>query len=283
MSAIKRATRPFFGVATSGDQLFYEESIEFDWHSGMSWIVRQRSSDALAEAIVAKYGKEKYGKRGVGRDEILEVSTASHSFEIGRALSATILSYQDEATNERYAVENWFQAAKVLERDGSDREWGPYPGLLECDHPKRYVDGNLPSKLRAHYEGDSLFDEVQCGVIGSRLKCFRMDGRDYPLMPRSAFYDHLYVKALFQDRNADLADSLCKYRVFTDIMFNPGSGKRRRFNTQARSCAIYAALAKRGYGRDDIADFDSFVRLVGYKEKQEGRAGADGLRTSTLF
>lgn len=253
----KRATRPFFGASGKNGRAYFEENIEFEWHSGLSWQVRQRSSICMAEAIVRRYGTA-----GLTHDDILEVSTASTDFETGKALSALNLMYEDTETGRLFSVENWFQAAKVFGRDG--HEYGPYAELLTVRAPKRYLNEHLDQKTAVHYEGDELFQRVQSEIRGSRLIRFELWGKEFPLVPRSCFYDYLYAKALHQGRNADLAARLCDYRVFTDIMFNPGKGKRRKYNTQARSCAIFVSLAKRGLIDDALTDIETFIDAVNY-------------------
>ena len=255
----KRATRPFFGASRKTGCAYFEESVEFEWHSGLSWQVRQRSSVCMAEAIV-----QRYGRAGLSLDDILEVSTASTDFETGKALSAINLMYEDTETGRLFSVENWFQAAKVFGRDG--REYGPYPELLTVRTPKRYLNEFLDQRTAAQYEDDELFQRVQSEIRGSDLVRFELWGKEFPLVPRSCFYDFLYAKALYQDRNADLAARLCDYRVFTDIMFNPGTGKRRKYNTQARSCAIFVSLTKRGLIDDALFDIESFIDLVEYTD-----------------
>lgn len=253
----KRATRPFFGASTNDGCAYCEESIEFEWHSGLSWQVRQRSSICMAEAIV-----QRHCAAGLSRDDILEVSTASTDFETGRALSALNLMYEDTETGRLHSVENWFQAAKVFGKD--DHEYGPYPELLTVKAPKRYLNAHLDQKTAAHYEGDELFQRVQSEIGDASLIRFELWGKEFPLVPRSCFYDYLYAKALHQGRNADLAARLCDYRVFTDIMFNPGTGKRRKYNTQARSCAIFVSLTKRGVIDDALLNIESFIDAVEY-------------------
>lgn len=256
----KRATRPFFGASRRPGCAYFEESVEFEWHSGLSWQVRQRSSVCMAEAIVRRYGRA-----GLSPDDILEVSTASTDFETGKALSAINLMYEDMETGRLFSVENWFQSAKVFGRDG--REYGPYPELLTARTPKRYLNEFLDQKIVAQYEGDELFQRVQSEIKGSDLVRFELWGKEFPLVPRSCFYDFLYAKALYQERNADLAARLCDYRVFTDIMFNPGTGKRRKYNTQARSCAIFVSLTKRNLIDAALFDIESFIDLVEYTDR----------------
>lgn len=258
MSRINKATRPFFCASKRDGQAYIEDEVEFDWHSGMSWQVRQRSSDSMHEAIL-----QKFSQSDLEPSEILEVSTASHDYEVGQALSAMNLIYTDPDTLESYPLENWFQSSKVFIKDGKER--GPYRDLLNVRLAKRYFNPHPDKKTIEQFEGDPLFEMIQNEISGSTMSCFRLSGEDYPLLPRSAFYDYLYVSALCQPQNRKLAESLMSFRVFTDIMFNPGTGKTKRFNTQARSCAIFVALSKRGTLDVGMPCFRDFVHEVDYK------------------
>lgn len=263
MGNIKRAVRPFFAASKRADGCaFFEESVEFEWHSGLSWQVRQRSSKCMAAAII-----QRYGNAGLRPEEVLEVSTASDEYETGKALSAINLMCEEPATGRVFSVENWFQSAKVYERDG--HEYGPYEELLTVKTPKRYLNAFLDQKIVDQYAGDELFQRIRADIKGANMVRFELWGKSYPLIPRSCFYDYLYARALYQHGNADLAERLCRYRVFTDIMFNPGSGKRQRFNTQARSCAIFVSLTKRGLIDDALCDIDSFIDYVQYGGAQQ--------------
>lgn len=265
MARINKAIRPFFAASKEPGQAYFEDEIEFDWHSGMSWQVRQRSSDSLREMILAKYSE-----KGLKSEEILEVSTASHDFEVGRALSAMNLILENPDTLDAYPVENWFQSSKVFSKDG--KEYGPYPELLNIRLAKRYINPHPDKKTSEQLKDDQNFIRIQNEIRGASMSCFMFNRQEYPLTPKSAFYDYLYVSALTQPRNADLARSLLSYRVFTDIMFNPSSGKKRRFNTQARSCAIYVSLSKRGLlDEKKMPPFDTFLAMVEYES--EGNQG----------
>lgn len=257
MARVNRAIRPFFAPSRRKGCAFYEEDVSFDWHSGMSWQVRQRSSDSMANAIM-----ERYASKGLLREEILEVSTASHDYGIGQALSAMNLAYRNPSTNEVHPVENWFQASKVFQGDAA--LYGPFTELLNVPLAKRYVNPYPDKKMTEKLRNDQLFQKIQTQIQGQEMCRFELDGVRYPLVPRSAFYDYLYVSALLQPQNDELARSLLGYRVFTDIMFNPGKGKHRRFNTQARSCAIFVSLTKRGALEDGVPQFREFVDAVAY-------------------
>ncbi len=264
MARINTAIRPFYCASKRAGQAFIEDEVEFDWHSGMTWQVRQRSSDAMHEAILRKYPQS-----DLKPSEILEVSTASHDYDLGQALSAMNLIYTDFDTEESHPLENWFQSSKVFVKDGKER--GPYKELLDVRLAKRYINPHPDKKTVEQFSGDPLFERIQDEIGGSAMSCFRLFGEDYPLIPRSAFYDFLYISALCQPLNKELAEGLLGYRIFTDIMFNPGTGKTKRFNTQARSCAIYASLAKRNMLKNSMPRFDDFLRYVRYPiDSKEG-------------
>lgn len=178
--------------------------------------------------------------------------------------------YVDPETQESYPVENWFQSSKVFVKDGIER--GPYRDLLSIRLAKRYVNPHPDKKTVEQLKGDMLFDNIQREIAGAQLSCFKLSGTEYPLLPRSAFYDYLYVSALCQPQNSSLAEGLMQFRVFTDIMFNPGTGKIKKFDTQARSCAIFVSLSKRGMPGKDIPSFEEFVATASYGGKQEAPA-----------
>lgn len=263
MARVNTATRPFYCASKRDGQAYIEDTVEFDWHSGMSWQVRQRSSDAMHEAIL-----QRFAQSDLRPNEILEVSTASHDYDLGQALSAMNLIYTDPDTGESHPLENWFQSSKVFVKDG--KECGPYKELLDVRLAKRYVNPHPDKKTVEQFDGDPLFEKIQSEIGGAAMSYFRLFGEDYPLLPRSAFYDYLYVSALCQPQNSKLAEGLLGYRVFTDIMFNPGAGKTRRFNTQARSCAIYTSLAKRGMLNGSAPKYYDFVRCVHYPHDSKG-------------
>lgn len=258
MSENARAKRPFF-AAKSADKvgcIYYEEEIEFDWHKGMSWQVRQRSSLSMARVIESIYPKT------IGK--ILEVSTKSNNFELGSALSAMNLMYTDCETQETRSIENWFQSSKQFSRQG--KIFGPYTELLDIDpkSAKRFVNSKLDNKVAIQYTDNAMFKRIQAEIKDANLCGFVLCGKSYKTEPKSGFFDYIYSKALNQ--NQELANSLINYSVFTDIEFNPKmNGRVIRYNTQARACAIFVALTKRGLLNIALEDFDSFVECVQYE------------------
>jgi len=257
MSEIARAKRPFFAVKSEekGGCIYFEKEIEFDWHKGMSWQVRQRSSIAMAKVIEEMYPEKK------GR--ILEVSTKSTNYELGVALSALNLMYTDLETQETHTIENWFQSSKQFSRQGE--VFGPYTELLNVDpkNAKRFINPNLDKKTAEQYADSPLFNRIQSEIKGANLRSFVFLGKKYKTEPKSGFYDYIYLKALNQ--NQKLANAIKEYSVFTDIEFTPRvNGRIVRYNTQARACAIFAALSNKGLLNIALEDFDSFVDCVQY-------------------
>lgn len=257
MSSIARAKRPFYAAKSIDKEgcIFFEGEVEFDWHRGMSWQVRQRSSLAMHKVIEDKYPHIK--------DMILEVSTKSTNYELGTSLSAMNLMFKDEKSGKTYPVENWFQASKEFVKIG--QKYGPYTDLLKLDpvSARRYMNVNLNDKIEAQYSNDVLFNKIRREINMARLNNFIFLGKIFNTEPKSAFYDYLYSMALRQNDN--LAKAIKKYRVFTDIEFSPiVGGKLVRYNTQARACAIFVALSERNLLDIALEDFDSFVDCVKY-------------------
>ena len=81
-------------------------------------------------------------------------------------------------------------------------------------------------------------------------------GQSYPLSPKNAFYDWLYIQSL--EEHADWIRENVLYEAFTDIEFNP----KKQVNCQARAFAEYLSLLNRGKLTDAATDFDSFSMML---------------------
>ena len=95
------------------------------------------------------------------------------------------------------------------------------------------------------------------------LNCFRYQGIEYPLFPKTAFYDYIYIKALLN--NKSIYEELIKYDVFTDIEFN----EKKSINCQARTCAIFVSLYKSKRIENAMSSFESFAKI--YDELHSGQ------------
>ena len=136
----------------------------------------------------------------------LEISSKGE-VELGNQLSA----FKMKTTG--VFIENIFQASKRYENGG------PYLDLLDVA-PK-----------------DAKRDERH--KISGKLVAFVRNGEDWPLEPKTVFYDYIYVLAVIENFGCEL--DINEYNWFTDIEFNPG----KSINCQARAVAIYKLIQEK--------------------------------------
>lgn len=217
------ATRPIFIPNINNDRLVEEISINFKWHPGTTAKQKQ-----LNIAAIHKAGELK------GIKPILEVSSKSLEV-IGKNLSAFNLTVETKSIG-KLCVEAAFQGSKVFEHGG------PYTDLYYKTGWEIKKDNRLKTS--------------------GNLKCFCYEGIEWNLNPTTAFYDWLYLNALYQKKK--YCEILRSFNGFTDIEFNP----RKSFNCQARSCALYVALERKGIIEYALADKRLFINLFIEDSKQ---------------
>lgn len=192
--------------------------VEFEWYGGFSLAQKRRCIASLHRAYASNHPG----------DRLLEISSKSPD-GFGVSLSAFNLTL--ELGSKVVPVECAFQGSKVFE------EGGPYEDLLEVS-PK---DAKRDPRLR------------ESGM----LVAFELAGERYPLEPKDAFYNWLWISALCQ--HEDLARGALAYDAFTDIEFNP----QRSINCQAIAAALYVSLARAVKLEEALRGFRSF-RKIGY-------------------
>lgn len=192
-------------------------SFAFPWSGGFSLVQKQKNIAALHAAIV---------QSGAGRAP-LEISSKS-KVEAGVKLSAFNLTLPLDGVE--CSIESIFQASKVFENSG------PFPELYA-----------KPSK-----EVRDFVKEHASGM----LVAFDLNGDKWPLCPKTAFYDWIYLKALVA--NPDLANALAQFDCFTDIEFNP----KRSLNCQAYAAALYRSLVHAGKLEEAISSKEAFLGLL---------------------
>lgn len=180
-------------------RLVDEISVSFLWHKGMAPSQKKKNVLELHTAAA---------KRGI--EPLLEVSSKSEE-KLGQRLSAFNLKLELEEGGV-ISLECAFQGSKVFERAG------PFTDLFVVESRDAKRDERLTSS--------------------GKLTGFRFEGQSFPLIPKTAFYDWLYIRALYPHR--EFLQRLHHYAGFTDIEFNPA----KSINCQARSCATYVALEK---------------------------------------
>lgn len=131
----------------------------------------------------------------------LEISTKGKE-AIGVKLSAFNLKLSN------HALENIFQSAKVFENGG------PYLDLLDV------LPKEAKHDKRLHNSGN--------------LRAFQYQNENFPLIPKTVFYDFIYIAAVKQSLETDEINAISNYNYFTDIEFNPA----KSINTQARAAAM---------------------------------------------
>jgi len=194
-----------------------EQMIDFKWYPGMAASQKRKSVESLHISA-----------RSLGLEPVLEVSTKSES-QLGQSLSALKLKVSIPGLGKLF-VECAFQGSKVFEHRG------PFTDLYESDP----IAAKRDPRLR------------ESGL----LREFNLNGDIWPLAPKTAFYDWLYIQALLQ--NNDLSSKLENYAGFTDIEFNP----KKSYSSQARSCALFIALERTQRLESSTQDQQSFIQAI---------------------
>ena len=185
-----------------------ELSLDFEQHSGSSLQHKQRSIASLHASYVAKFPSSR----------VLEVSSKSER-DIGVRLSAFNLMIEHPGCGS-YSVECAFQASKVF------RHGGPFVDLFDASSRAAKTDRRLRES--------------------GELVAFRYCEHEFPLEPKTYFYDWLYASALCRDDK--LVERVMMFDAFTDIEHNP----ERSINCQARSVAKVVGLARAGLLTDAL-------------------------------
>ncbi len=218
------ANRPIFTPDFNGFPYVQNVDIEFKWHPGFAKAQMQKTILSLHEAAE---------KQGIA--PILEISSKSAS-RLGVSLSAFNLSLETE-NGQKMSVECAYQGSKVFENGG------PYDELYFGSSKSAKTDERLQNSGK---------------LIG-----FNFCGEDFPIEPKTAFYDWLYITALYQKKK-DLLQQLQSYQGFSDIVFNP----TKSLNCQARAAALYVSLSKSGLmNKQIISDKDYYIDILnGHKQ-----------------
>lgn len=211
------AERPVFVPSIESGELVKQISFSFAWSPGFAPTQKKKNIRALHEAAAA-----------AGYAPVLEISTKSDE-KVGQHLSAFHLKVHSWRHGE-VPLESAFQGSKVFERGG------PYIDLYSAEVRSAKRDSRLKSS-------------------GS-LVAFTFDNFRFPLVPKTAFYDWLYINAIFPHR--EWLARLYRYAAFSDIEFNP----ERSVNCQARSCALFVALLRMNLLEQAVGSPEAFVKLL---------------------
>ena len=218
------ANRPIFTPDFSGFPYVETVDIEFKWYSGFAQSQMQKTIVSLHEAAE---------KQGIA--PVLEISRKSAS-RLGVSLSAFILTLETPR-GQKMSVECAYQGSKVFENGG------PYHDLYSVSSRSAKTDERLRNS--------------------GELIAFNFCGEDFPIEPKTAFYDWLYITALCQKKK-DMMQQLESFLGFSDIVFNPN----RSLNCQARAAALFVSLSKNGLIDEQIfSDKDYYFELMTDKKR----------------
>ncbi len=210
------ASRPVFTASGQPSQLVSERSVSFEWNPGFAPIQKRKNVAALHAAA-----------HRIGLFPLLEVSTKSEE-KLGQRLSAFSLQIGTRLGD--ISIESAYQGSKVF------KAGGPYTDIYGFDSRRAKQDERIKNS--------------------GPLVGFDFFGQDWPLVPKTAFYDWLYLSAL--EPHQEFLKRLFEYRGFTDIEFNP----ERSINCQARTCALLVSLLKLGVLTDALRSQSDFIAMV---------------------
>jgi hypothetical protein len=212
--------RPIFVPSPNTPELVKEIPCQIVWNPGFAPVQKKKNIAALHAAAAAK-----------GYAPVLEVSTKSDS-PLGEHLSAFNLKVRSWQY-EKIPMELAYQGSKVFEHGG------PYQDLYVA---KEVRDARRDPRLQN----------------SGKLIGFKFEECSFPLEPRTAFYDWLYITALAPHVEWLRQTRFNLYKGFTDIEFNP----QRSLNCQARSCALFVTLMTKNVLDDAVKSPDAFVEII---------------------
>lgn len=213
------AERPLFIPTLDSIELVKVVPLRITWHPGFAPSQKKKNVVELHEAAAR-----------AGYSPILEVSTKSDE-KVGQRLSAFNLKVHSDTLG-TMPLEIAFQGSKVFEKGG------PFTDLYRVQNPR---DAKRDARL----------------TESGPLTGFRFEGISFPLEPKTAFYDWLYITSLYEHRDW-LRRHMLKYAGFTDVEFNP----ERSINCQARSCALLVTLLRNNWLDEAVSSPAAFINLL---------------------
>ena len=222
------AERPVFIPTGERNHLVEEVQVDFDWNPGFASAQKKKNVIALHKSAKKK-----------GLSPLLEVSTKSEDL-LGIKLSAFNLKIETGEIGE-ISLEAAYQGSKVFQNGG------PYTNIYKRDSWSAKKDP------RVRESGE--------------LTHFDYFRQKWPSMPKTAFYDWLYLSAL-RPHQEFLEDKLGYYKGFTDIEFNP----KKSINCQAHSCALLVSLLKLNLLDEALRSQDAFIEITSPDSLEQGHS-----------
>lgn len=213
------AVRKVFRVNLKDSNYVDVIDINFEWNPGFARIQKEKNIQALHRNYLNLYEN----------DKVLEISSKS-SENLGVNLSAFNLTFTTLKKNNTFSVESAFQSSKKFDLGG------PYKDLLDKDARTAKKDVRLKTS--------------------GKLISFVFFNQEWPLEPKTLFYDWLYINSLY--KNKKLAYEVLSYDAFTDIEFN----HNKSINCQAYSAALFVSLSKRNLIEQAMTDSEHYKEII---------------------
>lgn len=226
------AKRPVFLHTSNSCKLVDDILIDFKWNPGLAPVQKKKNINALHESAKKK-----------SLYPLLEISTKSSEL-IGQRLSAFNLRI-DTAIG-KISIESAFQGSKVFEGGG------PYSDIYYMSSFEAKKDERI--KTSGKLIGFKFFDQ------------------EWPIIPRTAFYDWLYLSALKPHK--EYLKKLFAYVGFTDIEFNPN----KSINCQAKACALLVSLLKMNLFDDAVNSKDHFIDIVAHNRLSDREIACEQIK-----
>ena len=156
-----------------------------------------------------------------GLSKSLDISSASTS-ELGVQLSAFNLTLNGKS------IECWYQGSKVF---------------------------SIAGHMKHLYDADPMTAKRSMKEYNGQLIGFRLIDIDYPIKPRTVFYDYIYLRGLMQFKERD---AILYYDAFTDVQATLDVDA-----CQARSACIYKLL----HMQDKLAILNNFDKFLKWHEE----------------
>ena len=132
---------------------------------------------------------------------------------------------------------------------------------LECvfQSSKKYEKGWPYTDLMFMAPRDAKGDERHRN--SGKIISFVYNGKEFPLEPKTIFYDYIYLKAIHEQLTMEELVEINQFEFFTDIEFNP----QKSINCQARSVAMIKVMLNM-FGEipniDNFEEFQKFYKLI---------------------
>lgn len=199
--------------------------VNFRWQSGWNRQAKQMSAHNLHQGFLNKHPQAKLLEiSSVGKNKIGVQTSAMHlnvytSNPAKHGLRTSTVNSNGKPYG-KFKVENVFQAGKVFQGQTPEQHQQSTQRILNMN------------PVQAKHTTKAMNSR-------SQLKGFKMFGHQFPLQPKTDYYDYVYMHGLAQ--HPKLGKQIASHNAFSDFFAVPG----KTINTQSKSCTLFTSLVKK--------------------------------------